>query len=89
MSWRTLSDEIAGQLGYDSNPGGVVVTQVEPFSAAAKAGLRPRDVVIEVNGDAITDAEELSASFATADLERGVRLTVLTGGVQRYVFLRG
>ena len=89
MSWRTLTDDIASQLGYEENPGGVVITNVEPFSAAAKAGLRARDVVLAIDGEEIADASELSAVLGAADLERGVRLTVLTGGSQRFVFLRG
>ncbi len=89
MSWRTLTDEIAGQLGYEVNPGGVVLTNVTPFSAASKAGLRARDVVLAVGGEEVTDAREFTALIGGADLERGVRLTVLSSGSQRFAFLRG
>ncbi|HQH27603.1 MAG TPA: PDZ domain-containing protein, partial [Oligoflexia bacterium] len=48
--------DIARSLGLDS-PSGVVVTSVEPFSAAANAGLRRGDVVLEVSGKAVNSPQ--------------------------------
>jgi S1-C subfamily serine protease len=46
--------------------GGVVITAVQPGSQAASAGLRPGDVVLEVNRKAVTAVEEFQAEWARA-----------------------
>ena len=46
----TLTPELADQLGYEQNQQGVVITDVDPTSIAARAGLRSRDLVVAVDG---------------------------------------
>ncbi len=88
MSYRTLTDDLAQQLGFDVNPGGVVVTAVEPLGPAARSGLRARDVILEIGGSRVEDSRDFQRQLRGQDLERGTRLTVLTGQTQRFVFLR-
>ena len=88
LSYRSMTDQLARELGLDENPGGAVVTRVDPLSAVADAGLRARDVIVEVDGVRVSDASDLDRRLERADLERGVRLTVLTDGVQRFVFFK-
>jgi serine protease Do len=42
-----------------NNASGAVITQVEPNSPGAKAGLKVGDVITELNGKAVSDAGEL------------------------------
>jgi serine protease Do len=88
MSLHTLTPEIARSLGVDEGVRGAVITEVEPLSAAARAGLRPRDVIVAVGDEPVRDTGDLQQLLADADLEEGVRLRVMTGNMQRFVFLR-
>ncbi len=87
LQYRDLTEELAARLGVDLDSG-VVVTGVEPLSAAARAQLQVGDVIVEVLGKRVDSARDFRTALANASLERGVRLTVQTGGSRRYVFLR-
>jgi serine protease Do len=57
-----LTPQDARQLGLPANTKGVVVTDVDPASQAAAAGLQKGDVIQQVNRKPVTSADE----FATA-----------------------
>jgi len=86
LELRTLDEEMARRLGLDIE-GGVLITDVEPFSAAARAGLRPRDVIVEVQGRRVETVRAFRGALQRSDLEEGVRLTVHSGAGRRFVFL--
>jgi len=88
LTVQTLSPELADQLGYEQNQQGVVITDVDPTSIAARTGLRPRDVVVDVNGKAIRHIRDFREAMAQADTAQGVRLQVMRDGNRRFVFLR-
>jgi Do/DeqQ family serine protease len=52
-----LPSQVAGQLGWDRSYGALVVS-VEPGSPAEQAGVRRGDVVAEMGGSRISDAED-------------------------------
>jgi len=61
MALSAITPEMAQQFGLPSGAGGVLVTDTTPHSPAARAGLQPGDVIIEINrkpartiGDVIT-----------------------------------
>ena len=56
---QDLSPEIAAQLGLDG-PEGVLIARVQPDSPADEAGLRQRDVILEVNQERIGDRDEFA-----------------------------
>jgi serine protease Do len=53
-----LNAEARQQYSVDRKVQGVVVTQVEPGSAAADAGLKEGDVIMEINKHAVKTADE-------------------------------
>lgn len=56
---QPLSDDLAASLGLASNRG-EFVQAVEPGQAAANAGIQAGDVVVSVNGKAVTHEQTLS-----------------------------
>jgi S1-C subfamily serine protease len=59
MAVEPLTPELAARLNLDRNIRGVVITNVDPSSAAASAGLRQGDVIQQVNGKTVSDAEDV------------------------------
>lgn len=54
---------------------GAIITQIEPKSPAAKAGLKVEDVIIKVNGREISNSDDLVDTLSTLDLRVGDTLT--------------
>jgi serine protease Do len=75
---QDLTPEIAQRLGL-KKADGVVVTQVEPGSPAAEAGLQSGDVVREVNRKPIKNAEDLLRKIEQAKGQDNVLLFIQRG----------
>jgi serine protease Do len=88
MTVRTLTPDIAQQLGIDGDTKGAVVTEVEPFGPASDAGIRQGDVIVQVQNAPVKSAEELRRELGKQDLEKGVRVIVLSGGSRRFAMLK-
>lgn len=70
----------ARQHGHD---GGVVVASVEPRSAAARAGIRQGDVLLQLGGDPIVSAEALARSLAAREAGKPVAVRLLRNGREK------
>lgn len=88
LTVQTLTAELADQLGYEQNQQGVVITDVDATSIAARAGLRQRDLVMEVDGKPIRNIRDFREAMSKADPAKGVRLQVMRDGSRRFVFLK-
>jgi Do/DeqQ family serine protease len=82
-----FTPDLANRLRTDVSAEGVVIINISDGSTAQRVGLRPGDIILEVNGVKIE---------STADLERIARqearewrLTISRGGQRRSVVLRG
>ncbi len=60
---QTLTPEMASALGLAPDSRGAVVTDVEPNSVAAKAGLQPEDLIVEVDRKQVAGADEVAAAL--------------------------
>ena len=87
ISVKTLTPEMSRQLGYEDETG-VVVTEVDPASAAARAGIRVNDLITSINGNDVRDAEDFRAAISDSDLSKGIRMKVTSEGFGRFVFMR-
>ncbi len=66
---------------------GVVVTEVDPKSAAAERGFKEGDVILEVAGKSVTNAGDVREAInaARTDNKNSVLMRVKTGGSSRFV----
>jgi serine protease Do len=81
---KDLSPDLAKELGLDT-PGGVVIASVEPGSAADDAGLRARDVIIEVNRAAVKDVDAYQSAIKASAKGKSVLLLIRRGDSTVYV----
>lgn len=84
---KDLSPELAKELGIDT-PGGVVISSVQPGSRADEAGLRARDVIMEVNREAVKDVDSYQNALKTGAKGKIVLLLVKRGDNTIYVALK-
>ena len=85
LSLNNITPEIRRQLQLDANTQGTVVVAVEPQSAAARAGIAPGDVILEVNRQQVSSAAEASQELNTVPSGGTAFLLVLRGGQETFV----
>ena len=73
VQMQPITDEIADSLGLPHNRG-ELVRVVPPNLPAAAAGVKPGDIVLKVNGEAVTPDRTLSG--IVADLAPGTRIPI-------------
>jgi serine protease Do len=69
-------------------PRGALVSFVEPGGPAQKAGVRPGDVVLQVNDKLIDQSTDLSNTIAATKPGTDTKLTVWRGGKEEHVDVR-
>jgi len=76
---QDVDQALADQLGM-SVPHGVMVTEVQPDSPAAKAGIQPQDVIVEFAGATVHGRRNLQAIAGRAAIGSTQTLVVLRDG---------
>lgn len=82
-----LTKDNAEQLGF-AGQAGVVITEVEPDSAAARAGLSEGMLIMKVGPHKVKSVEEFKAATKEASLDKGVLLLVRTQDGNRFLVLK-
>jgi serine protease Do len=82
VSIQDLSPDLADYYGVKDGKGALVgeVFQGDP---ADKAGIKEKDVIIEVEGKKIEDSRDLSRTIAQVPVDKKIEIKVLRGGKER------
>lgn len=86
-SFEPVTSDMAEALGLKVARG-ALVTKVIAGSPAEKAGLKPGEVVLAVNGRSVEHPDALGYRLTTAGLGTTVKLTVSENGTEREVALK-
>ena len=85
VSIRDLGDEDAESLALPANTKGVVVEGVDKDGPAARAGVEPADVVVQIDGANVRDRDDLLRRLETKHPGDTVRLTVVRDSKRKTV----
>ena len=84
---KDLSPGLAKELGLEQS-NGVVISSVEPGSRADEAGLRARDVILEVNRAAVKDVDSYQQAMSVGGKSKIVLILVRRGDSTIYFALK-
>ena len=82
-----LTPEMARRLGLPPGMQGAVVVRIQPGGVAAEAGLRPGDVVQEVNRRPVRSAKDFTRALAETGGQDDLVMVVNRGGTTAYVII--
>ena len=83
----TLDEDLRARLDLPAKQRGAVVLRVDPSSPGAGVGLRPGDLVVEVNGNVVVDSDGFTRSVAKVGSGKLLKMLVIRGGTPTFVAL--
>jgi serine protease Do len=87
VSVKALTKDLAEQFGVDKIEG-VIVTEVEKGSAAERKGIRPGDIITEVDGKATTSPKQFRDAVKNGDPKKGIIINFTSRGTSKFEFLK-
>jgi len=87
MTVQELTPQIAKQLGLEQGATGVVISNIEEGGPAATAGLRPGDLIVEVNRTAIKSLNDYQQDLQKVKKGENLLLLIKRAGGSFYTVL--
>jgi serine protease Do len=87
MEVGPITPEIARELDLEPGRGGAVIVDVERNSPAFNAGLRPNDVILEVNQQPVANVSQVQRELQRAAPGQPVPVVVWRDGQENFVLL--
>ena len=84
---KNLTRDLAKQYGVEMTEG-VVVSDVEADSPAARSGIKDGDVITEINHQKVTSPKQFQEAIKNADARKGVVINLISGGTSRFELLK-
>ena len=85
---RELTPDLAAHLGIDENENGVVVVKVDPDSKLYEAGIRPGDIVLQINQKNISTIEDYKKAASKIRPKERVLLLIRRKGEDLFVSVK-
>jgi serine protease Do len=79
---QDISEEVAEYYGIKEKKG-VLVTEVFPGDPADLAGIKPKDIILSVNGEAVDNARQLTGMIADTRVGDTLKIKVVRAGKTR------
>ncbi|MGE0009075.1 MAG: DegQ family serine endoprotease [Parvibaculaceae bacterium] len=77
---QSLTDDLAEGLDLGAKAQGALVAEVTPTGPAEKAGLKPRDVIVEFDGKPIREMKDLPRVVADTPIGKKVAVKIMREG---------
>ena len=87
LTVETVTKELAEQYGLEKVEG-VLVSEVQRGSAAERKGIKPGDVITEVNGKTVSTPKQFQQAMKAADAKKGVVIIFTSRGTSKVEVLR-
>ena len=88
MQLRDITPAIARDLGLPANRTGAVISSVDPAGSAFRAGLQTGDVIVAIDGNAVTSVDQVSASLDKVPVAQSVRVIYMRDGQEGLAVIR-
>ena len=84
---KALTRDLAEEFGVKLAEG-VIVIDIEDDSVAQRKGLKPGDIITEINHKVVTNLKQFRDTMKAADMKKGVIVNFLSQGVSKFEVLK-
>ncbi len=85
---RELTPDLAGRFGFEENERGVVVIKVDAGSRIYEAGIRPGDIILQINQKNVSTLEEYKKAVSKLKAKERILLLIRRKGQDLFVTIK-